>query len=51
MLPKDQNVTHDTKALAMLSFSNLFDQLDNPLQDAGAILSENYLPVALDSKE
>ncbi len=45
MLTKDKNVKRDTNALAMLSYSYLYDKLNNALSDDSFILSENNLPV------
>ncbi len=45
MLTKDKNVKRDNKALAMLSFSYLYDKLNSALSDDSYILSENNLPV------
>ncbi len=45
MQTKDKIVKRDTKALAMISFSYLYDKLNNAFQDDSFILSENNLPV------
>ncbi len=45
MLTKDKNVKRDTNALAMLSYSYLYDKLNNALWYDSFILSENNLPI------
>ncbi len=45
MLTKDKNVKRDNNALAMLSFSYLYDKLNGALSDDSFIISENNLPV------
>ncbi len=45
MLTKDENAKRDNNALAMLSFSYLYDKLNGALSDDSFIISENNLPV------
>ncbi len=45
MLTKDKNVKRDNNALAMLSFSFLYDKVNSALSDDSFILSENNLSV------
>ncbi len=45
VLTKDKNVKRDTNVLAMLSYSYLYDKLNNALSDDSFILSENNLRV------
>ncbi len=51
MLTKDKNIKRDTNALARLSYSYLYDKLNNALSDDSFILSENNLPVVPDLKD
>ncbi len=51
MLTKDKNVKCDTNALAMLSYSYLYDRLNNVLTDDSLILSEYNLLVVEDLKD
>ncbi len=45
MLTKDKNVKCDTNALATLSYSYLYDKLNNALSDDSFIVSEYNMPV------
>ncbi len=45
MLTKDKNVKRDANALALLSYSYLYDKLNSALSDDNFILSENNLPI------
>ncbi len=45
MLTKDKIVKRETNALAILSYSYLYDKLNNALSGDIFILAENYLPV------
>ncbi len=51
MLTKYKNVKPDTNVLAMLSYSYLYDKLNDALSDDSFILSENNLPVVPDLKD
>ncbi len=51
MLTKHKNIKRDTNALAMLSYSYLYDKLNNALSDDSSILSENILPIVNDLKD
>ncbi len=51
MLTKDKNVKRDTNALAMLSYSYLYDNLNSALSDDTFILPANNLTVHLDLKD
>ncbi len=51
MLTKDKNVKCDTNVLAMLSFSYLYDRLNNAPSDDSLILSEYNVPVIEDLKD
>ncbi len=45
MFTKDENVKRDTTSLAMLSYSYIYDKLNNALSDDSFILPKNSLPV------
>ncbi len=48
---KSKNVKRDTNAFAMLSYSYLYDKLNNALSEDSFILPEYNLPVIQDLKD